>query len=132
VLRSRMIFLQKSVRLIAWSLLILIIALSLSPPQFRPETGAPHDFEHLAIFAACGFAFGLGYRRKSHFVAAVLIAFAGALELAQAFIPGRHARLTDFVVDAISISVSAVIGGIIGLRTVDQFGAPATKSVREK
>jgi VanZ family protein len=114
-----MVFLQKSLRLIAWSLLVLIVALSLTPPQYRPETGAPHNFEHLAIFAACGWAFGLGYRRRAHFVAALLVVFAGALELAQTFVPGRHARLTDFVVDAISISVSAVVAGMIGLRTVD-------------
>jgi hypothetical protein len=33
-------------------------------------------------------------------VAIGLVIFAGAIELAQLFAPGRHARLSDFIVDA--------------------------------
>jgi VanZ family protein len=112
-------FLQNSARLIAWSLLVLITVLSLAPPEFRPETGTPHNFEHFAIFAVCGFAFGLGYRRRSTFVMAALVIFAGAIELAQMLIPGRHARLGDFIVDAVAISVSAAVAILIGLRVLD-------------
>jgi VanZ family protein len=112
-------FFQKSVLLIAWLLFVFITVLSLAPPEFRPETGAPRDFEHLAIFAACGFAFGLGCRRRPHLVMAALVLFAGAIELAQTLIPGRHAHLSDFIVDAVAISVSAAVAILIGLRVLD-------------
>jgi VanZ family protein len=32
-----------------------------------------------------------------------MIAFAAAVELVQLFVPGRHARVSDFVVDAAAI-----------------------------
>jgi VanZ family protein len=90
----------KAARILAWLLASAIVVLSLVPPWLRPETGAPHDLEHFAIFAATGVAFGLGYGRRYGLVAIELVIFAGAIELAQFFAPGRHARLSDFIVDA--------------------------------
>jgi VanZ family protein len=89
------------VRTVAWSLAAVIVALSVVPPGLRPETGTPHHLEHFLIFAATGLAFGLGYRKHS-LVAPLLVAFSGGVELAQLFVPGRHARLGDFVVDALA------------------------------
>jgi VanZ family protein len=92
-----------AVRFTAWLLASAILVLSLVPPWLRPETGAPHDLEHFAIFAATGLAFGLGYSRRFSVVAVVV--FAGAIEIAQIAVPGRHARLSDFVVDALAVCV---------------------------
>jgi len=89
------------IRTIAWSLAAAIVVLSVVPPGLRPETGAPHHSEHFIIFAATGLAFGLGYGKHS-LVAALLVAFSGGVELAQLLVPGRHARLSDFVVDALA------------------------------
>ena len=75
-------------RIAAWLLLLAIAVLSLVPPWLRPETGAPHDFEHFAIFAATGFAFGLAYGRRHGLVASGLIIFTGAIELAQLLVSG--------------------------------------------
>jgi hypothetical protein len=82
---------SKAARIAAWILAALIVTLSLVPPTLRPETGAPHSLEHFIIFAATGFAFGLGYKRK-HDLLAIL---SGTIEIAQLFVPGRHARLGD-------------------------------------
>ena len=109
-------FLQKWVRIIAWALLIVITALSLGPPGLRPETGAPRPFEHLAIFALCGVAFGLGYRRRLSLVMAALIVFAAAIESAQMLVPGRHARLSDFIVDAVAMCVGVAVTSIVAAR----------------
>jgi len=38
----------------------------------------------------------------------------GILELLQLFVPGRHARLEDFVVDALAALVGFAIAGAIG------------------
>ena len=106
-------YLPTILRALAWLLLGLITVLSVVPPEFRPETGAPHGLEHFAIFAAAGFAFGLGYSRKPAFIMVGLVVFAGAIELAQLVVPGRHARLADFIVDAAAICISAAVGSIV-------------------
>jgi hypothetical protein len=77
-------------RVAAWLLVATIAALSLVPPSWRPVTGAGHGLEHIAIFLATGLAFGLGH-----------------------FVPGRHARMSDFVIDA----ASACIGVAVALVT---------------
>lgn len=104
--------LLKGARPAAWFLAVVITVLSLVPPEFRLETGAPHDLEHFAIFAATGFAFGLGYSRP-RLVMVALVIFAGAIELAQTFVPGRHARLSDFIVDAVAMCVAVAAASIV-------------------
>jgi VanZ family protein len=96
-------------RIAAWLLSIAIIALSLVPPRMRPKTDVPHNLEHFAIFFATGVAFGVGYTRRSGLVTVALVIFAGAIEFAQIVIPGRHARLSDFVVDALAACVGVII-----------------------
>jgi VanZ family protein len=99
-------------RITAWLLLVTIVVLSVVPPKDRPVTPAPHDLEHIAIFLAAGLAFGLGYSR--HLVQIFgLIAFSAAIELVQLAIPGRHARVSDFVVDAVSVSMGVAVGFLL-------------------
>lgn len=87
----------KAVRMSAWLLTVAIVILSLVPPELRPRVGGFHVLEHFAIFSATGFAFGLGYRPR-YFTAIGLVFFAGAVEVAQLLVPGRHARISDFIV----------------------------------
>ncbi len=89
----------KATRISAWSLAAAIIVFSLVPAELRPVTVAPHALEHFVIFAATGLAFGIGYGRR-YSIAIALVIFAGAIEIAQLFVSGRHARLSDFIVDA--------------------------------
>jgi VanZ family protein len=37
------------------------------------------------------------------------VIFSGAVEVAQLFVPGRHARLSDFIVDSISICIGPML-----------------------
>jgi VanZ family protein len=105
-------FAQVVSRLGGWLLALLITALSLLPPEFRPESGMPHHFEHFAIFCATGIAFGLGYNNNRRHLAAALVFFAGAIEFAQIFAPGRHARLSDFIVDAVAACVGVALAAL--------------------
>ena len=93
----------KAARIVAWSLATAVLVLSVVPPGLRPETGAPHDLEHFVIYLATGLAFGLGYDRKRGLLAILLVIFSGSIEITQLFIPGRHARLSDFIVDALAM-----------------------------
>jgi hypothetical protein len=108
----------KILRVLAWLLIAAIVALSLVPPFIRPMTGAPHDLEHLSIFVLAGIVFGLAYRSHHLYQAIGFILFTGAIELAQLAVPGRHARLADFVVDA----ASACIGVLAALAVTKAAG----------
>jgi VanZ family protein len=102
----------KTVRIAAWALAAAIVILSLVPPTLRPETGVPHGLEHFTIFAATGFAFGLGYKRRHHLVAILLVIFSSAIEIAQLFVPGRHARLGDFIIGALAACIGLVMASL--------------------
>lgn len=95
-------------RLLAWALASAIVVLSIVPPSLRPETPLPHDLEHFGIFWAAGFTFALGYTCRDAVLPSLLVSFAGTVEIAQLFVPGRHARLSDFIVDALAISAGLI------------------------
>jgi len=61
-----------------------------------------------SFFAGC--ALGVGYPNSFLGWLLGLTAFSLAIEVAQLLIPGRHARLLDFVVDTVSIGVGLAIG----------------------
>jgi len=109
--------LQLIIRILAWSLAAAIVVLSLVPAELRPETGTPHVLEHSLIFAATGAAFSLGYQARPGPLAILLVTFAGAVEIAQLFAPGRHARLSDFLVDAVAICAGSIAGSFAKHRT---------------
>jgi VanZ family protein len=79
--------------------------LSLVPAQDRPVTGLPHLLEHLSIFLA-----GVGYPERRLFQFVTLLGFTAPIELAQLLIPGRHARLSDFLFDAWGMTAGLLIG----------------------
>ena len=87
-------------QVVAWLLVLSIIVLSLVPPTHRPIVNSSQGFEHLSIFLATGLAFGLGYQRRFWLLAGALVVFSVGIELAQLWVPGRHARMSDFLLDA--------------------------------
>lgn len=91
---------QRAFQIAAWLLAAAIVVVSLIPPSHRPTTGTSQGLEHVSIFLATGAAFGFGYPNRSWILAPALVAFAGAIELAQLWAPGRHARMSDFLLDA--------------------------------
>ena len=109
---------SKAARIAAWSLAAAIVVLSLVPPALRPETIAPHGLEHLIIYAATGFAFGLGYKRRHYLLAVLLVIFSSAIEIAQLFVPGRHSRLSDLIIDAGAACIGLVTSSLIDLARV--------------
>ena len=113
-------FIIKAARVAGWLLTVAIIVLSLVPPWLRPETDAPHSLEHFAIFFATGIAFGVGYTRRPGSDTISLVMLAGAIELAQIVVPGRHARLSDFIVDALAACVGVAIASFVAARTLEQ------------
>jgi VanZ family protein len=94
---------QRLFQVAAWALAGAIVFLSLSPASARPVTAVGHNYEHLLIFLATGAAFAFGYPRRGSLLLVAMLAFAGAVEVAQMWVPGRHARLSDFIIDVFSL-----------------------------
>lgn len=90
------------VRSIAWLLAAAVTFATLGPPGLRPHSDLGQDGEHALAFILVGLAFGLAYRRRRLFSAATAVVLIGVLELMQFWAPGRHARLEDFLVDALT------------------------------
>ena len=90
------------IRLTCRTALIVLVAaitlLSVVPPLWRPVTSAPHSIEHLLVFVVTGLALAMAYSWRWWLQAAALALFAVAIEAAQLFVPGRHARLSDLAV----------------------------------
>ena len=104
-----MLRIQCFCRFLAWVLTFAIILLSIVPAHNRPVTPLPHNLEHLGMFILTGTAFGTGYRKYFLFSAVAVIAFSGFIELIQLFLPDRHARWGDFIIDACKASRSALL-----------------------
>jgi VanZ family protein len=104
----------RSARIIAWVLVFILTLLSVVPPWLRPTTNVSHNVEHFAALFVTGVAFGLGYSRRPVIVGLVLVFFCAAIEIVQLLVPGRHARLSDFIVDAVAATAgvaAAFVGG---------------------
>jgi VanZ family protein len=99
-------------RLLAWLLAAAVTFATLGPPRYRPHSNLGQDGEHALAFVLIGLAFGLAYPRHSMTVVVTLMLI-GVLELLQFFVPGRHARLEDFIVDAIAACVGFVIAALL-------------------
>lgn len=95
-----------------WIFLVAIVFLSLVSPSLRPVTILPHNLEHAGIFALAGLAVGLGYPHHTWRNMIALTIFAGAIELAQLFAPGRHARWIDFAVDAFAACLGVAVAAL--------------------
>jgi VanZ family protein len=101
------------VRGVAWLLFVAVIALTVIPPGLRPISGLPHAAEHLIIFLLLGASFALGYPHHAYSLCFLGIIFVAALEITQIFIPGRHARLSDFIVDAASTCAGIAVTALL-------------------
>lgn len=89
-------------RLFAWLLAAAVTFATLGPPGLRPHSDFGQDGEHALAFVLVGIAFGLAYSRRRTMAAAIAVGLIGVLELLQLVAPGRHARVEDFVVDALT------------------------------
>jgi VanZ family protein len=95
-------------RLLAWGLAAAIAFATLGPAAQRPHSNLGQNGEHALAFVLLGLVFGLAHARNRSLTAAFVIAFTGVIEVLQFVAPGRHARMEDFVVDALAASLGLV------------------------
>jgi VanZ family protein len=102
-------------RLLAWGLAAAVTFVTLGPPGYRPHFHLGQIGEHALAFAMVGLAFGLAYRTNRTLIAILAVAISGAIEIMQFWAPGRHARLSDFVVDALAACAGLAAAAVIDL-----------------
>jgi VanZ family protein len=105
-------------RIFAWLLAAAVAFATLGPPSYRPHSDLGQNGEHALAFVLVGLAFGLAYTQRRLLTAAIVVAGTGLIEILQFWAPGRHARLSDFIVDALAASagfaVAAGVGWVVG------------------
>ena len=105
-------------RVLAWLLAAAVAFATLGPPGLRPHSNLGQDGEHALAFVMIGLTFGLAHTQRRLLAAGIAVAMIGLIEVLQFWAPGRHARLSDFVVDALAacagLAVAAGVGWFIG------------------
>ena len=96
-------------RIIAWLLTAAVTFATLGPPSYRPHSALGQDAEHALAFVLVGLAFGLAYPQRRLLTAGIAVILIGVLELLQLWMPGRHARWEDFIVDALAASAGIAV-----------------------
>jgi hypothetical protein len=100
---------QKIVRLAAWGAVVVIAVLTLVPIEWRPHTGAPGHLEQAAATL-----FSLGYPRLSLIIIiALFLIYAATLEIAQHYIPSRHASVSDWIAKSFGALIGVFVGTFI-------------------
>jgi VanZ family protein len=110
-------------RILFWITLLALEILSIVPARDRPVLG-PHALEHAAAFALLGTLFALAYEIRTRTALAMAVLVTGAVELSQLVVVGRHARWSDFIIDA-----AAGIAGILIGTTIRRKGPAAGRQV---
>jgi VanZ family protein len=120
---------RKVIRLVAWVVLTAAVVLTILPAELRPVTGAPSGIEHFAMFFLIGLTFALGHSRSDYSLCGAAIAFAGLLELLKHVVPTRHARLSEFVIDALAAVIGIAVSGVIDRNRLLPLGSDAPTGV---
>jgi VanZ family protein len=89
-------------RVLAWLLAAAVTFATLGPPGARPHSDLGQNGEHALAFVLVGLAFGFAYSRNRLLTSITSVVMIAALEVLQLWVPGRHARFEDFVVDALA------------------------------
>ena len=114
----------KLIALIGTALGFLAVAfLSLAPAAYRLDIGGVSDkIEHALAYLVLGILTTLASRQKfkPHWIAFVIVAYAGLLELGQALIPSRVASFEDFVASAVGAIVGVSISALFMRRPATQ------------
>jgi VanZ family protein len=101
--------LETTLKAASWLVLLGLVIVTIVPADARPVSGLRHDLEHFIAFGLAGVMFGIAYSGHFRVLYPSSIVFTLALELSQIPLATRHARLEDFVVDALGACLGIVV-----------------------
>ena len=87
-----------------------IVALTVVPADERVVTGLGQSTEHFLCFAIVGLAVPFSFPASLKKLLSGAVLFALTIELLQIPLPTRHARLTDFLIDALAGCIGIALG----------------------
>ena len=90
--------------------ILAVVALTVVPADERLVTGLGQSAEHFLCFAIVGLGVPLAFPAPIKRLLSAAVLFALAIELLQIPLPTRHARLTDFLVDALAGCIGIALG----------------------
>jgi VanZ family protein len=99
-------------RWVAWAMSVAIVVLTFVPPQLRPMLGIPHALEHFTAFLLLGGALAWAYPHRILGFVLLAVPSIAVLEWSQQFAPGRHARLSDFVINVVAVCVGIILAAL--------------------
>lgn len=97
--------LQRWARRIFWLLVLIVIALTLSPTAYLPKQAFTFwdKAQHALAFATLALLGALAYPRRIGLLVFSLLAFGGAIELAQAATGWRSGDWADWLADGVGL-----------------------------
>lgn len=115
---------RRMARIFGWFATIGIVVLSLIPGEYRPQSGAPGEFEHFLAYMLAAGLLGLGYPERTGRVrlCCFLICLSGLLEVVQLWVPGRSGALIGFAASTLGATL-----GMFGL-IIMNLSLPSTDS----
>ena len=99
-------------------LALLLIVVSYLALTTSPQQGMDLGWDklnHTAAFVALGFSAWLGFpapRYSKHVVLLSLLAYGGAIEILQLWVPGRSCEWADLAADVVGITVGACLAAL--------------------
>ncbi|WP_370691952.1 VanZ family protein [Bradyrhizobium xenonodulans] len=118
-------------RLIAWLLAAAVTIVTLGPQDVRPHPFLGQQGDHAVAFLLIGIVFGLAYPQRRLTASALAVGLIGLLEITQLWMPGRHARFEDFMVDAFSACVGFALSAAAGW-VMKQLGQDPDAMTRQR
>ena len=102
--------LAKLFHVAAWTCLVLLAVLSWLPAEAMIRTGINGRIEHFIAYMGTMLVVGAAYGIRLGLLrlTAMLIAYAGVLELGQIYVPGRHSSVFDFAASASGVVIGAI------------------------
>ncbi|MFL5238681.1 MAG: VanZ family protein [Rhizomicrobium sp.] len=113
-----------ALRLVAWLLAAAVTFVTLGPQDVRPHPIFGQHADHALAFLLVGTVFGLAYPQRRWTASVVAVASIGLLEIMQLWVPGRHARFGDFMVDALSACVGFALSAAVDWMMAQSGGNP--------
>lgn len=129
--RDALVIISALLRFVAWLLAAAVTFVTLGPRDVRPHPVFGQHADHALAFLLVGIVFGLAYPQRRWTASVVAVALIGLLEIMQLWVPGRHARFGDFMVDALSLCVGFALLAAAD-RIMAQFGGDPDQLTRER
>jgi VanZ family protein len=102
----------------AWGCILVLGVLSLLPGDEIVRTGVDGRIEHMVAYAGASFVIASVYARRLGPVrlAALLVVYAGLLELGQLWSPGRHSSPFDWLASSAGVVAGLIFFGLLSRR----------------